>query len=89
MKQFVVLGAAALLTACAPTNPHYTSAEKNQGMAMAEAADKDLVCEYEQVAGSLRRQRVCRSKAQLAAQAEESRKDLDKYQRTTRPELGN
>ncbi|TGY89615.1 hypothetical protein E5163_00260 [Marinicauda algicola] len=50
-----------------------------QRLAMAEEAG--LICEYEQIMGSLRRERVCRTPEELQRARDESFRETDRLQR--------
>lgn len=70
-----------LLTACAtPTDPEDANAYRDQQVARAES--EGMVCSYEQVMGSLRRERVCRSAEEIERARQEGRDSVERYQRS-------
>ncbi|TGY89613.1 hypothetical protein E5163_00250 [Marinicauda algicola] len=70
------------LAACAtPTDTSDRDAAELAEMRAAEEAG--LVCEYERIMGSLRRERVCRTQDEIDRAREEAFRETDRAQRAT------
>ncbi|TGY89614.1 hypothetical protein E5163_00255 [Marinicauda algicola] len=69
------------LAACTTPNDAEREARLQERLAMADEAG--LVCSYEQIMGSLRRERVCRSPDEIARAREEAFRETDRIQRAT------
>lgn len=76
-----------MLAAC--TTPGAVEAREEQREEMAEIENEEgMVCEMEQIPGSLRRQRVCRDPDEMQRDADEGRAATDRYQRSIQPPSG-
>lgn len=77
------------MTACA-ADPNREARVRNEIDAQLRMADEEgLVCEYRQVFGSLRRERVCMSPEDAARNAEAGRSQVERMQRSTTPVSGS
>ncbi|WP_107712975.1 hypothetical protein [Oceanicaulis sp.] len=87
---FGLVAAASSLTlvACAadPNREARIRTEIDAQLAMAD--EEGLVCEYRQVFGSLRRERVCMTPEDVARNSDAGRTQVERMQRSTTPVVG-
>ncbi|MFP4519041.1 MAG: hypothetical protein ACLFQ5_06270 [Oceanicaulis sp.] len=81
----IFLSAALAAAACAADPAREDAVRQEIDAQLDMAQEEGLVCEYRQVFGSLRRERVCYDADEAERNADEGRRDLDRYQRSTRP----
>ena len=76
-----VSGATAVLASACATPTDDATADQYRDYQVAEAEAEGMVCTYEQVMGSLRRERVCRTQEEVERAAQEARQSTERYQR--------
>lgn len=87
---FGLLAAASTLTmtACA-ADPNREARVRNEIDAQLAMADEEgLVCEYRQVFGSLRRERICMDPEEVQRNSDAGRRQTERMQRSTMPVQG-
>ena len=76
-----VSGATAVLASACATPTDDATADQYRDYQVAEAEAEGMVCTYEQVMGSLRRERICFDEDELEENRSEGRDNLERYQR--------
>ena len=82
LRNLALAGGLATLTAACATPTDSATAEQYREYQVAEAEAEGMVCSYEQVMGSLRRERICIDEAEVERQRREARENVERYQRS-------
>lgn len=79
-----------LAVASCAADPNREARVRNEINAQLEMANEEgLVCEYRQVFGSLRRERVCMTPEDVARNSDAGRTQVERMQRSTMPVSGS
>ena len=81
LHTLALAGGLAMLTAACAAPTDRAIAEQYRDYQVAEAEADGMVCSYEQVMGSLRRERICFDEDELEETRSEGRDNLERYQR--------
>lgn len=94
-RSLLLITACTMLAACAGNRPAGDTktvparAYANEAEARQAAEDDDLICTYEKTVGSNLKKAICLTREQREAQAEASREEMQRLQRTKPTDTGN